>query len=406
MNSAGAGAASSPVSTAASRPLVEPGPDLTADEKRRYARQLLLPSVGVEGQRRLKNARALCIGAGGLGSPAMLYLAAAGVGTIGVIDDDRVDESNLQRQVIHASEAVGKLKVESAADRIGELNPLVRVETHPVRLTPANALEILGRYDLVLDGADNFPTRYLVADAAEILGMPVIWGSLLREQGQLSVFWSGVGPTYRDLFPAMPNPDDVPTCAAAGVIGATCALIGSSMANEAVKLVTGAGRSLVGRLQIYDALQASWRELTLRVDPNRQPVTTLAESYEFGCGAAESVAEWQPVELADALAARTRGERTFTLLDVRTQAERDIDALPGSDHLTVDEVIADPAQLSVDSSYVVYCQSGVRSERAALAMQNHGLDVTHLAGGLTEFRKRFPTMPGDETSAQQPQGRC
>lgn len=373
-------------------PLVELGPELTAEERQRYARQILLPTIGMEGQRRLKNARVLCIGAGGLGSPVLLYLAAAGIGTLGVIDDDRVDESNLQRQIIHGTSALGQLKVESAAARINELNPHVTVRTHAERLTPGNALAILGDYDVIVDGADNFATRYLVADAAEILRQPVVWGSLLREQGQLSVFWAGVGPTYRDLFPTMPNPDEVPTCAAAGVLGAVCAAIGAAMANEAVKLITGVGRSLIGRLQIFDALEARWREITLTPDTAREAVTQLQETYEWECapsetGPPESAKFIEPDELEQLL----NGSANVTLVDVRTSEERAIDAIGPSIHVPLDEVLDSERFAAINISptddLIVYCQSGARSARAASALQERGYRVRDLHGGIVAYRR-------------------
>ena len=379
-------------------PLVEPGPALTEEEKRRYARQILLPFIGLEGQQRLKNARVLCVGAGGLGSPALLYLAAAGVGTIGVVDDDRVDETNLQRQVIHTTAAVGELKVESAARAIRGLNPLLHVKPHSVRLTPDNVLDIVRRYDVILDGADNFPTRYLVSDAAEILGKPVVWGSLLRENGQVAVFWSGRGPTYRDVFPQMPDPSSVPSCAAAGVVGATCAVIGAAMANEAVKLIVGAGESLVGRVQMYDALTARWRELAVGVDPARPRVTRLAVSYEWACATQESpsgeggreVPLVEPQAL-ESLLNPTVGAEVPVLVDVRTAAERDLDAIPGSQHHPMEELLADPTQLDRSRSYVVHCHSGQRSARVAAALAQQGFTVSDLRGGIVAWRAAQPS---------------
>ncbi|NHN57333.1 adenylyltransferase/sulfurtransferase MoeZ [Calidifontibacter sp. DB0510] len=346
----------------------------------------MLPSIGADGQRRLKAARVLSIGAGGLGSPSLLYLAAAGVGTLGVVDDDRVDASNLQRQIIHDTSAIGRPKVASAAQRIAEVNPLVTVEQHDTRLTSDNALEILSGYDLVLDGCDNFATRYLVADAAEILGLPVVWGSLLREHGQVSVFWSGEGPAYRDLFPEMPDPRDVPSCAEAGVLGATCAAIGAAMAGEAIKLITGSGRPLLGRLQVHDALQGTWRELAVRPDPTRTPVTQLAESYEFAC--APMVHPMiSATELDELLAARDRGEEDFTLLDVRTQVERDIAQIPGSVLVPSPDILDGSVTLDRDVRYVVHCQSGMRSARVAEHLIAQGYAVRDVDGGIVAWQE-------------------
>ena len=279
------------VSTVSLDPLVEPAADLTAAEVERYSRHLIIPEIGAIGQRRLKNARVLVIGAGGLGSPALLYLAAAGVGTLGIIDDDDVDLSNLQRQVIHGVADVGRPKIESARDAIAALNPLVDVRLHNVRLDASNALELFAGYDLILDGADNFATRYLVNDAAAILGKPYVWGSIFRFDGQVSVFWEKHGPTYRDLYPEAPPAGSVPSCGEGGVFGMLCAAVGSLMVTEAVKLITGVGRSLLGRVALYDALGGSWREIRVSKDPAAEPITELTD-YEAFCGIA-------PAEPAD-----------------------------------------------------------------------------------------------------------
>jgi len=247
--------------------LVDPGEDLTPAEARRYSRHLLLPEIGVLGQRRLKTARVLVVGAGGLGSPALLYLAAAGVGTIGIVDDDVVEESNLQRQVAHRTEDVGRAKVDSAADAVARANPLVRVVHHRERFTAGSAARLVTAYDLVLDGSDNFATRYLVNDACVLARTPWVWGAVLRFDGQVSTFWAQHGPTYRDLFPQPPGPGTVPSCGEVGVLGGVCAMVGSVMVTEAVKLVTGSGRSLLGRVLVLDALSTTWRTLALRVDP-------------------------------------------------------------------------------------------------------------------------------------------
>jgi sulfur-carrier protein adenylyltransferase/sulfurtransferase len=275
-------------------PLVAPSAEpLSPEELARYSRHLALPGIGVEGQRRLRAARVLVVGAGGLGSPALLYLAAAGVGTIGIVDDDRVETSNLQRQVIHGGSDVGRPKVDSARDAIAEVNPHVDVRVHAHRLDASNVLDVLAGYDVVLDGTDNFATRYLVGDAAEIAGIPCVWGSIFRFQGQVAVFWAtppvGEGVVYRDVFPEPPPPGTVPDCATGGVLGAMCGAIGSVMATEAIKLVTGAGRTLLGRLAVYDSLDLTWRHLTVRADPARVPVTALLagdHAYESFCGLA------------------------------------------------------------------------------------------------------------------------
>ena len=397
-------------------PLVEPGAELTREELERYSRHLTLAQFGPEGQRRLKNARVLVVGAGGLGAPALQYLAAAGVGTLGVVDDDVVSVSNLQRQVIHTVADVGRPKVDSAADAVARLNPLVTVRTHDTRLSTGNALEILGQYDLVLDGADNFATRYLVADAAELTGIPVVWGSILRFDGQVSVFWAGRGPVYRDLYPEAPPAGSVPSCAEGGVLGVLPATIGSVMATEALKLLTGLGAPLVGRVLVHDALAQTWRTLTVLPDPERQPVTDLSRVF-VACGlpspgddaadpgdvspaapgaevgtppAAPSAVETvDATELARLLEARERGETAFTLVDVREDWERQLVSIPGSvavplDRLLTDGVRALPA--GTEGDVVLHCKAGVRSAQALAALRaDYALredDLKHLDGGI------------------------
>ena len=293
-------------------PLVEPAPALSRDEVARYARHLLIPEVGLLGQRRLKAARVLVVGAGGLGSPALLYLAAAGVGTIGVVDDDVVEASNLQRQVVHGVDDVGRPKTDSAADTLAGVNPLVTVVRHDLRLDSGNALELIGGYDLVLDGTDNFATRYLVNDACVLLGKPHVWGSIYRFDGQVSVWWAEHGPCYRCVFPEPPPPGMVPSCAEGGVLGVLCAAIGSVQATEAIKLLTGVGEPLVGRLMVHDALRQTWDTLTVRKDPDcavcgASPTVTRLVDYEVFCGLGPGASPPRSPtvtarELADALA--------------------------------------------------------------------------------------------------------
>jgi len=249
-------------------PLVEPAADLSVDEVRRYSRHLIIPDVAMAGQQRLKAAKVLCVGAGGLGSPALMYLAAAGVGTLGIVDYDTVDESNLQRQIIHGQSDVGRPKVESARDSVREINPLIDVVLHAEALDPANAMDILSRYDLIVDGSDNFATRYLVNDACVLLGKPHVWGSVYRFDGQASVFWAAHGPCYRCLHPEPPPLGTVPSCAEGGVLGVLCASIGAIQATEAIKLITGIGEPLLGRLIVHDALEMEFRTITVRRDPN------------------------------------------------------------------------------------------------------------------------------------------
>ena len=419
-------------------PLVEPAAELTREELERYSRHLTLAQFGPVGQRRLKNARVLVVGAGGLGAPALQYLAAAGVGTLGIVDDDVVSVSNLQRQVVHTVADVGRPKVDSAADAVARLNPLVTVHTHETRLNPSNALEIFARYDLVLDGADNFGTRYLVADAAELTGIPVVWGSILRFDGQVSVFWAGHGPVYRDLYPEAPPPGSVPSCAEGGVLGVLPATIGSVMATEALKLLTGMGAPLVGRVLVHDALAQTWRTLTVLPDPQRRPVTDLSQvlvacglpgpddaappvpgapaggdhvalGREHGNRTTEAGAPGQAAtgqvgvpqsgpsavetvtatELAELLAARERGEAAFTLVDVREDWERQLVSIPGSvavplDRLLTDGVRALPA--GTEGDVVLHCKAGVRSAQALAALRaDYALredSLKHLDGGI------------------------
>lgn len=382
-------------------PLVEPGPDLTPAEVERYSRHLIIPEIGSVGQRRLKNAKVLVIGAGGLGSPALLYLAAAGVGTLGIIDDDDVDLSNLQRQVIHGVADVGRPKIESARDAIAALNPLVDVRLHNVRLDASNALELFAGYDLVLDGADNFATRYLVNDAAAILGKPYVWGSIFRFDGQVSVFWEKFGPTYRDLYPEAPPAGSVPSCGEGGVFGMLCAAVGSLMVTEAVKLITGVGRSLLGRVALFDALGGSWREIRVSKDPAAAPITELTD-YEAFCGvtpAAPSDTEHTvtATQLATMLAARKAGLKDFELVDVREAGEFDIVRIDGAKLIPQGRILAGEAwnDLPQDRDIVFHCKAGSRSANVLAAAQKAGYQrVSHLDGGILAWvREVEPHKP-------------
>ena len=384
-----ANAIAAPTAPAPLPPLVEAAAELSTDEVERYSRHLIIPEIGSVGQRRLKNAKVLVIGAGGLGSPALLYLAAAGVGTIGIIDDDDVDLSNLQRQIIHGVSDVGRPKIESARDAILELNPLVTVQLHKERLDSSNALDLFAGYDLILDGADNFATRYLVNDAAEILGKPYVWGSIFRFDGQVSVFWAKHGPSYRDLYPEAPPAGSVPSCGEGGVFGMLCAAVGSLMVTEAIKLITGVGRSLLGRVALFDALGGSWREIKVAKDPEAEPVTELTD-YEAFCGItpaadAGSVPTVSATELAGMLEARESGERDFELVDVRETGEHDIVNIEGSVLIPQGRILAGEAwaELPQDKDIVFHCKSGARSASVMAAARKAGYTrIKHLDGGI------------------------
>mgnify|MGYP001942200927 CR=1 FL=1 len=378
-------------------PLVEPAAELTVDEVRRYSRHLIIPDVGMDGQKRLKNAKVLVVGAGGLGSPALLYLAAAGVGTLGIIDFDVVDESNLQRQVIHGQSDVDRPKAESARDSIKDVNPNVEVVLHQDRLESDNALEIFRGYDLVLDGTDNFATRYLVNDACVILNIPYVWGSIFRFDGQVSVFWNEHGPQYRDLYPEPPPPGMVPSCAEGGVLGVLCASIGSVMVNEAIKLITGIGEPLVGRLLIFDALEMTWREVKVRKDPDTEPVTELID-YEAFCGtvsdeASEAAADSTITapELKDLL---DNKPDDIYLVDVREPHEYEIVNIPGATLIPKGDFLNGKAlgQLPQDKRLVLHCKSGVRSAEALAAVKAAGFsDAVHVGGGVLAWANQVDT---------------
>nr|WP_174257763.1 adenylyltransferase/sulfurtransferase MoeZ [Phytoactinopolyspora alkaliphila] len=384
-------------------PLVEPAADLTVDEVRRYSRHLIIPDVGMVGQKRLKNAKVLVVGAGGLGSPALLYLAAAGVGTLGVVEFDEVDESNLQRQIIHGQSDIGRSKGQSARDSVKEVNPYVNVILHETRLDNDNVLEIFSGYDLILDGTDNFATRYLVNDAAVLLGKPYVWGSIYRFEGQVSVFWAEHGPQYRDLYPEAPPPGMVPSCAEGGVLGVLCASIGSIMVTEAIKLITGIGDPLLGRLMVYDALDMSYTTLNIRKDPNAEPITELID-YEAFCGTVSDEAAEAAVgstisvsQLKDWLDARERGERDFTLVDVREPNEYEINRIPGAVLIPKGEFLTGTAleKLPQDKPVVLHCKSGVRSAEALAVVKGAGMaDAVHVGGGVVAWVNQIdPSQP-------------
>ena len=384
-------------------PLVEPAAELTKEEVERYSRHLIIPDVGMAGQKRLKNARVLIVGAGGLGSPALLYLAAAGVGTLGIVEFDEVDASNLQRQVIHGVSDVGKHKGESAKESIAEINPLVKVILHKVRLDSSNVLDIFRDYDLIVDGTDNFATRYLVNDAAVLLGKPYVWGSIYRFEGQASVFWedapNGLGLNYRDLYPEPPPPGMVPSCAEGGVLGVLCASIGSIMVNEAIKLITGIGEPLLGRLMVYDALEMSYRTIKIRKDPETKPITELID-YEAFCGVVSDEAQGAAAghtitarELKDMIDAG----KDFALIDVREQNEYEIVSIPGAVLIPKDRILSGEAlsEIPQDKPVVLHCKSGVRSAEALAALRKAGFaDAVHVGGGVLAWVNQVdPSLP-------------
>src|SRR5476651_19660 len=345
-------------------PLVEPAESLTIEEVRRYSRHLIIPDVAMAGQKRLKNARVLAIGAGGLGSPTLMYLAAAGVGTLGVIDYDTVDESNLQRQIIHGQSDIGRSKAQSARDSIREINPLVNVVLHEERLDNDNVFEIFNQYDLIVDGTDNFATRYLVNDACVLLGKPYVWGSIYRFDGQASVFWAENGPCYRCLYPEPPPPGMVPSCAEGGVLGVLCASIGSIQVNEAIKLLTGMGEPLLGQLMVYDALEMEYHKVNVRKDPNcavcgeHATVTELID-YEAFCGvvseAAAEAAAGSTITAAE-LKDLIDSDKPIDLIDVREPAEWEIVRIPGARLVPKDEILRGDALASLpqDRQVVMY----------------------------------------------------
>jgi len=378
-------------------PLVEPAAELSVEEVRRYSRHLIIPDVGMAGQKRLKNAKVLVVGAGGLGSPALMYLAAAGVGTLGIVDFDVVDESNLQRQVIHGTSDVGRPKAVSAQESVREINPFVDVVLHEERLDSTNAMRIFSPYDLVVDGTDNFATRYLVNDACVLLDKPYVWGSIYRFDGQASVFWAGApggtAPCYRCLYPEPPPPGMVPSCAEGGVLGVLCASVGSIQVNEAIKLLTGIGEPLVGRLMVYDALEMSYRSVNVRKDPEcaicgKNPTVTELIDYEAFCGtvseAAAEAARGSTITATQLKELLDRGDDVY-LVDVREPNEFEIVSIPGAVLVPKGEILSGAAleRLPQDRPVIAYCKSGVRSAEALAALKAAGFaDARHVAGGV------------------------
>src|SRR4051812_922375 len=358
------------------------------------------------GQKRLKNAKVLVVGAGGLGSPALLYLAAAGVGTLGIVDFDTVDESNLQRQIIHGVSDVGRSKAESAASSIAEVNPLVQVNIHDFALDRDNVMDLFAQYDLIVDGTDNFATRYMVNDAAVLLGKPYVWGSIYRFDGQASVFWAEHGPCYRCLYPEPPPPGMVPSCAEGGVLGVLCASIGSIQVNEAIKLLIGIGEPLLGGLMVYDALEMEYRKIRVRKDPDcvlcgpNATLTDLMEDYEDFCGAVSVEAQEAVVDstitAAELKEWQDTGKDVF-LVDVREPAEYEIVRIPGATLIPKGDILSGEAlaKFPQDRQIVLHCKSGVRSAEALAALKAAGFkDAVHVQGGVLSWIKSVdPSLP-------------
>ena len=384
-------------------PLVTPGPALSVDEVRRYSRHLIIPDVAMAGQQRMMNARVLCVGAGGLGSPALMYLAAAGIGTLGIVEFDTVDESNLQRQIIHGQSDIGKSKALSAKEKIAEINPFVNVILHETRLDNSNVMDIFSHYDIIVDGTDNFATRYLVNDACVLLKKPYVWGSIYRFDGQASVFWAEYGPCYRCLYPEPPPPGMVPSCAEGGVLGVLCATIGSIQTTEAIKVLTGVGEPLIGSLMVYDALDMTFRKIKVRKDPNcplcstnpRQ--TALLPDYEAFCGVlSEAAAEASTGSTITVQELKTKidAHEDYYLIDVREPSEFDIVRIPTS-HLIPKQGFIDGSVLATlpqDKPIILHCKSGVRSAECLAILKSAGFaDASHVSGGVVAWAKQIDT---------------
>ncbi|PHM09913.1 molybdopterin-synthase adenylyltransferase MoeB [Nostoc sp. 'Peltigera malacea cyanobiont' DB3992] len=378
---------------------------LTKDDYERYSRHLILPEVGLEGQKRLKAASVMCIGTGGLGSPLLLYLAAAGVGRIGIVDFDVVDTSNLQRQVIHGTSWVGKPKIESAKNRIHEINPYCQVDLYETRLTSENALDLIQPYDIVVDGTDNFPTRYLVNDACVLLNKPNVYGSILRFEGQASVFNYEGGPNYRDLFPEPPPPGMVPSCAEGGVLGILPGIIGLIQATETVKIILGQGNTLSGRLLLYNALDMKFRELKLRPNPIRPVIEKLIDYEEF-CGIPQAKAEEAKQQLEslemtvkDLKELLDSGAKDFVLLDVRNPHEYDIAKIPGSVLVPLPDIengngVAKVKEILNGHRLIAHCKMGGRSAKALAILKEAGIVGTNVKGGITAWSREIdPSVP-------------
>ncbi|WP_422688199.1 adenylyltransferase/sulfurtransferase MoeZ [Candidatus Planktophila versatilis] len=384
-------------------PLVTPGPALSVAEVRRYSRHLIIPDVAMAGQQRMMNAKVLCVGAGGLGSPALMYLAAAGIGTLGIVEYDTVDESNLQRQIIHGQSDIGKSKAQSAKEKIAEINPYVNVITHETRLDNSNVMEIFSQYDIIVDGTDNFATRYLVNDACVLLKKPYVWGSIYRFDGQASVFWAEYGPCYRCLYPEPPPPGMVPSCAEGGVLGVLCATIGSIQTTEAIKVLTGVGEPLIGSLMVYDALDMSFRKIKVRKDPNcplcsdNPTQTALLPDYEAFCGvlsdAAQEASAGSTITVQE-LKSKIDAKENYYLIDVREPSEYEIVKIPTA-HLIPKQGFIDGSVLATlpqDRPIILHCKSGVRSAECLAILKDAGFsDASHVFGGVVAWAKQIDT---------------
>ena len=371
--------------------LVTPGQALSVDEARRYSRHVVVPQISAIGQQRLKGAKVICVGAGGLGSPALMYLAAAGVGTLGIVDFDTVDESNLARQIIHGQSDIGKSKVQSAISKIAEINPLIKTVAHEVRLDTSNVMEIFSDYDLIIDGTDNFATRYLINDACVLLGKPYIWGSVLRFDGQASVFWAEHGPCYRCLHPEPSG--DIPNCAEAGVLGILCASIASIQVTEAIKIIVGIGEPLIGALMTYDALSMDYRKITVLKDPQcvicgvNPAQKTLLTDYESFCLTPKE----ESINVVELKLKMDNGE-DFILVDVREPHEFEIVRIPGSLLMPLSQFLDGSAleNLPRDKAIILHCRSGVRSATALEILKTAGFsDSTHVEGGVLAWAQQI-----------------
>ncbi len=368
--------------------------DFTKEELQRYHRHLIMPEVGAEGQKKLKQAKVLCIGAGGLGSPLALYLAAAGVGKLGIVDFDVVDASNLQRQVLHDTPSVGQPKLASAKKRLNALNPNVQVETYETRLTSQNALDLFAQYDVVADGTDNFPTRYLVNDACVLTGKPNAYASIFRFDGQASVFYAKEGPCYRCLYPEPPPPGLVPSCAEGGVLGVLPGIMGTIQASEVIKLILGIGKPLIGRLMLFDALEMSWRALKIRKNPDcpicgKNPTIKTLIDYEAFCGLKEPVkAELPEISVQELKARRDRHEK-FLLLDVREPHEYELAKIDGSRLMPLGTLEGRLGELPKGEKIVVHCKMGGRSAKAVKLLLEKGFDATNVAGGINAWSEEI-----------------